>query len=198
MLDRIREIESDGRAVRVDILRYGMSPEEARTVEAAVHDALGLTGKLAGGSQRQPAVELNSSLAKPAKFKRAHQVVLLRVGGTGSDPSYEAVRHGWRIGRRWTDPDSPRSPQWAVIVTGDLVAAVYRIGEWEADPAPADPGRPGRTVAALSDRHSFSGWRDAELEGRYVGRSVAGYLGGITQSPVSYVWCGPHWVNTAG
>ncbi len=51
MLERIREIESSGRTVRVDILRYGMSPTEALTVEAAVHDASGLAGR---ANARQP------------------------------------------------------------------------------------------------------------------------------------------------
>jgi hypothetical protein len=47
------------------------------------------------------------------------------------------------------------------------------------------------------DRYSFTGTRDAELERRYVGKSVAAHLGAGAPSPVTYVWCGPHWVNTA-
>ena len=47
------------------------------------------------------------------------------------------------------------------------------------------------------ERYSFSGAPDEELEARYVGRSVAPYLGAGTPSQVTYVWCGPHWVNTA-
>jgi hypothetical protein len=196
MLDRIREVESGGRTVRVDILRYGLSPTEASTVEAAVHEALGLPAEPKFGSQRRSAVELNSQLAKRAKFKRTHQVVLLRVGGTGSDPSYDAARHGWRIGRRWTDLDSPRSPKWAVIVVADLVAAIYRIEGWETDRTPPGRDRPV-PAAGLGDRYSFAGWRDPDLEQRYGGRSVSGYLGSAVQGPVTYVWCGPHWVNTA-
>ena len=42
MLDHIRTIEAEGRPVRVDILRYGMTAGEARLVEAAANDALGL------------------------------------------------------------------------------------------------------------------------------------------------------------
>ena len=47
------------------------------------------------------------------------------------------------------------------------------------------------------ERYSFTGTRDAGLEDRYAGRSVAAYLGTGTPGPVTYVWCGPHWVNTA-
>jgi hypothetical protein len=197
MLEKIREVESGGRPVRIDILRHGLSADEALLVEAAAHDALGLAGVPQLGSQRHPTEEVNSLLAKRAKFKRSHQVVLLRVGARGTDGSYESARHGWRIGKRWIDTDSPRSPEWAVIVVGQLVTGVHRIERWE--PAPIR-GRSRHaasgSVARSTYRYSFAGPADPELEERYVGKSVAAYLGGGVPSPVTYVWCGPHWVNS--
>jgi hypothetical protein len=202
MMERIREVESSGREVRIDILRYGLTPDEASLVEAAVHDALGLRAEPMLGSQRQSAVEVGSRLAKRAKFKRAHQVVLLRVGGRGADPSYEEARHGWRLGRNWLDPDSVRSPRWAVVVVGTLVAAVHRIERWEParSPVPAPTGGTdpwsGTTGGGPTGRYSFVGPVDPELERRYVGKSVAAYLGKGTPGAITFVWCGPHWVNT--
>jgi hypothetical protein len=197
MLEKIREVESGGRPVRIDILRHGLSAEEALLVEAAAHDALGLAGVPQLGSQRHSTEEVSSLLAKRAKFKRSHQVVLLRVGARGTDGSYESARHGWRIGKRWIDTDSPRSPQWAVIVVGELVTGVHRIDRWE--PAPIR-GRSrhaaSASVARSTYRYSFAGPADPEMEERYVGKSVAAYLGGGVPSPVTYVWCGPHWVNS--
>ena len=131
VLDRIREAESDGREVRIDILRHGLGTREAQLVEAAVADALGLEVKSKLSSQRRAAGEMDVALAKRAKFKRSHQMVLLRVGGPGADASYDIARHSWRIGRRWIDPGAPRSPRWAVLVVGELVAAVFRIDHWE-------------------------------------------------------------------
>jgi len=188
-LDRIREAEADGRQVRVDILRYGLTPAEARLVEASVADALALGQDTVLGSLRRPAIELGAELAPRARVKRRHPVVLLRVGGYGADTGYAAARHGWRIGQRWVDTSSPRSPRWALVVAGDLVAAAYRIEAWE--PSPATDARPG------AGRWSFVGAPDPELADRYVGRNVAGYLGSGTPVPITYVWCGPHWVNTA-
>jgi uncharacterized protein len=217
MLDRIREVESGGRQVRIDILRFGLSPDEALLVEAAVNDAFGFQPQPKLGSQRQSAVEVGALLAKRAKFKRVHQVVLLRVGGTGADHSYEVARHGWRIGRNWTDLDSARSPRWAVMVVGNLVAAVHRIERWEPTQTqaqaegPTPPGEQGPVrvtapsrggdagagkVGGRSGRYSFAGPHDPELERRYGGKSVAAYLGTGPASPITYVWCGPHWVNT--
>ncbi len=188
-LDRIREAESDGRPVRIEVLRHGLTSPEADLVVAAVDDvlALGLDTRL--GSQRTAAVELGASLAKRAKIKRGHQAVLLRVGAHGTDTAYAGARHGWRIGRRWVDTTSVRSPKWALVVAGDLVDSVYRIDGWEPTPAAGAPGG--------VERWSFAGERDADLEARYAGRSVAAYLGAGTPSQVTYVWCGPHWVNTA-
>jgi len=188
-LDRIREAESDGRPVRIEVLRHGLTVSEADLVVAAVDDVLTLGLDTRLGSQRAAAVELGASLAKRAKIKRGHQAVLLRVGAHGTDTSYAGARHGWRIGRRWVDTSSVRSPKWALVVAGDLVDSVYRIDGWEPSPAVGSPGG--------VERWSFAGERDAELEDRYVGRSVAAYLGTGTPSQVTYVWCGPHWVNTA-
>ena len=194
-LERIRTVEAAQGPVRVEILRYGLSADDARLVTAAAADVLGLEPDPKPGGQRQLAADLGTRLAKRAKFKREHPVVLLRVGGKGADDSYENIRHGWRIGRRWIDPLSSRSPKWAVIVAGDMVVGVYRIMRWEPTPLGDRAGRtgpegtPGQARTADSGpstgptatgrstyRHSFVGERDGPLEQRYVGRSVAAYL----------------------
>jgi hypothetical protein len=190
VLDRIREAESDGRPVRIEVLRHGLTGSQADLVVAAVDDALALGSPTRLGRERSLAVELGASLAKRAKFKRSHQVVLLRVGPHGADTAYATARHGWRIGRRWVDTDSVRSPKWAVLVAGDLVESVYRIDGWELSTTPASA--PGAV-----ERWSFAGEQDPALEARYAGRSVSAYLGAGASSQVTYVWCGPHWVNTA-
>ncbi|HXA31568.1 MAG TPA: hypothetical protein VNV87_04865 [Acidimicrobiales bacterium] len=212
VLDRIREIEATGRSVRIDILRYGLNPDEARLVEATARDALGLplrspdrrggaatpsdTGQ-AFPNQRTEAATLNTVLAKPAKIKRSHRVVLLRLGksfgpATSDAQLEQAVRSPWTIGRRWTDPQSRRSPQWAFVVVDGLVRAVYRIDGWkQAVPASTIP--PSSTRPA---RWTLAGERDPELERKYRGRNVSAYLSPGSQNPVTYVWCGPHWVNS--
>lgn len=207
-LDRIREIEAQGRAVRVDVVRYGLSSSEAKLVEAVVRDTAGLPPG-PGGTQRAPAPSLNVALAPRAKFKRSHPVVLLRLGPDRIGQTDDELRHGWRIARRWTDLSSPRSPRWAVVVAEGLVRSVVRLDAWVADEGldraadrageeGAEPGRswPRSAGAARSERFSFRGERDPDLERRYLGRNVEAYLGTRSPSAVTYVWCGPHWVNT--
>ncbi len=222
-LDRIRQVEATDGPVRVEILRYGMSADEAKLAEVVAADALGLPVDTKRRRQRQAAGELGIRLAKRAKFKREHPVVLLRIGAEGADTGYENVRHGWRIGRRWTDPDAARSPRWAVIVDGEMVIGVYRIEGWEPTPLPGRPGPAGPSGTTRSTyRHSFVGRRDHQLEARYLGRSVASYLGagprpgaparsGVGASTgtgvppaigapnqVAYVGCGPHGTDRPG
>ena len=91
-------------------------------------------------------------------------------------------------------------------MVGNLVAAVHRIERWEptrSTRARLRTGRGRRSSRGGTDRgrpaagrYSFVGPVDPELERRYVGKSVAAYLGTGTPSPITYVWCGPHWVNT--
>jgi len=181
--DRVRAIEASGRTVRIDILRHGLGGDEARLVESVANDTLGLaaarTGDAAG--RRVAADRLATALARPARFKRSHPVVLLRVDADDDDPRGRP----WRIGRRWADPTDPRAPGWAVAVDDDLVRGVYRIDGWDPTGAPSDP----------ATRYVLRGEPDPELEKRYRGRSVADYRGAGAQPPVTYVWCGPHWVN---
>jgi hypothetical protein len=104
-----------------------------------------------------------------------------------------------------------------VVVVGELVDSVYRLDGWEAsgpvaslattgaadtgaaDTGAADTGAatPGAAGGGAPERYSFVGVRDPELERRYVGKSVAAYLGRGSPNAVAYVWSGPHWVNTA-
>jgi hypothetical protein len=184
LADRVRAIEAHGRPVRIDILRYGLTGDQAKLAEQIALDTLGLLDAAGtpGPGRRAPVAAVRSALARPAKFKQAHQVVLLRL----SAAELPAItRHPWRIGRRWTDLDSPRAPKWAVIVVGDVVQAVCSIDGWEATGNPALP----------STRYILMGRTDQELERRYLGRSVAPYRSAGSRSPVTYIWCGPHWVN---
>ncbi len=192
VLDQVREIEASGREVRIDILRYGLKGSEASLVARATGEALGLPTGAGPTGRRLEVSAVAALLAEPARFKRSHQVVLLRVGDRGADVSYEVARHNWRIGRRWADVGSPRAPKWAAVVAGELVAGVYRIDRWEPTPV-ADWSPPDRP----SGRYSFVGEPAPDLEDRYRHRNVAAYLGAGPPGQVTYVWSGPHWVDPA-
>jgi hypothetical protein len=136
-LSKIREIHRAGLEVGVDIIRHGLSSEEAAyEVEAAVMDALRLAGvklsNVAGGHHDahrgwQPLEELIAGyVAKPVDIREP--VVLIRVtrryhAVKTPEDLYEATREWWAM--------SPKrhNPKWAFSVFRGIVRAVYRIDE---------------------------------------------------------------------
>jgi hypothetical protein len=153
-LDRIREITAGGREVRIDILRYGLTAEEARLAEVVAREALGLPAddtRRSDDPQRAPAGSLDAKLAPPVKIKRGHRVVLLRLGrdyrpGLTGEALDGLARAPRRIAPRWTDPESTRSPRWALAVADDVVRAAYRTDCWEPAESGSSLFRVGRST----------------------------------------------------
>ena len=152
MLDPIREIEADREGpVRVDILRYGLSSDEARLVEAAAADALGLPSRHQAGrpaAVRHP----NWACAWPSRPSSRETTgwFCCGSGAKGADTTYETARHGWRVGRRWTDPVRRAHPggrsswpaSWSWPCTGSTGGSPPPSGAGPRAP-PAPPARPG-------------------------------------------------------
>jgi uncharacterized protein len=180
-LERIREIEATGQRVRIDILRHGLDPTTAATVEAAVIEALGLTdlrdnviGDATHGVGRMNVGEINQRYgATPVTINPEHPVVLISIPPAfrrGSDRQrYEMTRGWWKAGAR------RERAQWAFAVSDGVVRAVYRISGWE-------PARAG-------NRWGFRGHRDPEMEREYVHRDVSSYVGNGARSALTYVNC---------
>jgi uncharacterized protein len=184
-LDRIRGIHAAGLDVRVDILRHGLTEEEAFEVEAGAIDLLRLTGveltNRARGmwSQAQgwaPLDDLRGRYAAPpVTIEHEHRVVLIRINrayrsGMSDEELYKATREWWVIAPR-------RRPDYAFAVYRGIVRAVYRI-----DPA-------GWERESERGRWRFAGERDPALEAKYAWRSVAADLPSGAQNPIRYVNC---------
>ncbi len=198
-LDTIRQIESVGRQVRIEILRHGLDESTAFEVEAAAIDLVVDGTNVMGGRYgekrgRMSLVDVNALHgAEPVVIAPEHRVILIRVSrayrrGMTDRDLYEITRGFWKFARRWSDPAHERSPQYAFAVYGGVVRAVYRIHHWyqpEGDEVVADPTRQGRW--------GFRGKRDPALETRYVGRNVAVYLTAAAQNPIGFVNCATKW-----
>jgi hypothetical protein len=177
----IREVEAAGQRVRIDILRHGLDPQTASTVEAAVVEALGTSNLRehgvadpTSGVGRMSVGELNTLYgATPVTIHPEHAVVLIpipRAFRRGTDRQlYEITRGWWKAGAR------RERAQWAFAVCDGVVRAVYRIKGWE-------PARAG-------NRWGFRGHRDPEMERDYLHRDVSGYLGSGNVSNLKYVNC---------
>jgi hypothetical protein len=199
-LARIREIESSGEAVKIAILRHGMSDREAFLVEATVIDLLpNLVNVQAGHNSDEFGHRSVSEIdvkygARPVKIDPRHCVVLIRINrlferGMTDDALYEATRKWWVIGGARQQLGDPGAPQWAMAVYGGIVRAVYRIEAWERptdDDIAANPSD--------SDRWGFRGERDLGMEAKYLHGDVSSYLraadtGHALQNPIRYVNC---------
>jgi hypothetical protein len=180
ILDTIREIRAAGQRVRVDILRHGLDPETAATVEAAVIEALGSNdlpdqgGNEASGVGRMSVGEINTRYgATPVKIRPEHSVVLISIPPAfrrSTDRQlYEMTRGWWKGGAR------RERARWAFSVSDGVVRAVYRITGWE-------PARAG-------NRWGFRGHRDPEMERQYAHRDVSEYVGNSAYYTLTYVNC---------
>jgi hypothetical protein len=182
-LDRIRSIHRDGVDVTIEILRHGLTDDEAFEVEAAAIDLLRLAGtqltnRARGRSSRSQGwaslEELRARYAAPPADIQ-HRVVLIRINrayrvGMTEEELYTATRQWWVI-------KPSRRPDYALAVYNGVVRAAYQIDPeaWERE--------------AESGRWRFTGMRELEIEKLYAWRDVTEYLPNGAQNPIRYVNC---------
>lgn len=187
----IREVEASGHEVGIEILRHGLTTDEAFIVEAAAMDLLGfsdLTNRVVGKGTRwrgrMSADDINAQYgATPLDFDPSHRVILIRIPrvfskGMDADLLYEATRKWWKVGER-----RPKA-EFAMAVHGGVVRAVYRIDRWvrpRADDIEVDPKREGRWA--------FEGHIDEAMESIYKFADVTQHLALGAQNPIRYVNC---------
>jgi hypothetical protein len=197
-LDIIREIESEGHPVGIEILRHGLDENAAFMLESATIDLLGF-GDLANKVVGQHAValgragvdEVNARLgAHPVTFLSEDRVVLIRVArefhrGIDQPALYEATRRWWRVDARRRELGGARAPEFALSVYRGVVRAAYRIEGWE--PAPAEEMKADTRVVG---RWGFWGTPAADVLERYGFGDVTSLLPQAAQNPSRYVNCG--------
>jgi len=190
-LGRIQDIHRAGLDVRVEIVRHGLTEEVAFEVEAAVMDALEISGleltnAVAGQGTRRGWRPLEDIIACYAatdvEIASEHRVLLIRVRrefrhGMTADELYEKTRQWWKVAPR-------RKPDYAFAVYDGIVRAVYRI-DHDSWVQPTEAERVGR----MEGRWAFHGERDAVMEERYVRKNVSRYLSPGAQNPIKYVNC---------
>jgi len=188
-LATIQAIHQEGLDVDVQVIRHGLTSEEAYTVEAAVIDALrmeglDLTNLVSGHARGQGWRHLDDLRAEyaapPIVIDPTHRGVLIRINrlyryGMTAEDLYTAARQWWTVSPR-------RAPDYAFAVYNGIVRAVYRIDR--------SHGRNGWDVAPdSSKRWRFTGTPDSELEEVYLWRDVRQYLSNGAQNPIRYVGC---------
>jgi len=190
MTKRIREISAAGLEPRIEILRHGLTEDEAHHVEAASIELLELDqlanevhghGKVHGPRATWSEIE-NQFTAAEASITEPS--ILLNISGSyhkATTPSqlYDVTRSAWVVNR-----EKASKAHYALAMFNSVVREVYRIQEW----LPA-----GSTLTSFDvqhkpakDRWEFVGaFASDEMRKRHKGKRVKGLS--FSQNPVRYL-----------
>lgn len=197
---RIAQLMKLGKEPIVEILRYGLTQEQAFHVEAAAIELLGidaLTNRVHGHAfdqKRRTRIEHLVQELDASPVDVVHPSVLININqmyhyGMSPIELYDATRKWWVVGPR---RDTAR---YAMAVYRGIVREVYEIACW----LPA-----GSTLAAtgtvwnvpdkdiepediVGDRYEFVGRLASKpLRRRYIGKSVKAYFPAGAQNPIKY------------
>jgi hypothetical protein len=186
---KIKELRSDSREPKIEMLRFGLSDDQATLLEAAIIDLLGLknlTNKVHGEHSRSfgrvtVGELLSQKTAKPAKIE--HPALLITINrlyrsDMSSRELLEATRGIWKLGKR------REKAEIAMAVYQGIVREVYRIKSWHQAGTLIYKTRDGAKFKG-SGRWEFDGEVAEDFREQYSGKSV----GKSGQNPIRYVKC---------
>jgi uncharacterized protein len=188
-LARIKRL---GLQPRIDILKYGLSDQEALLVEQTAIDLIGITSlanRVRGhGSKHGSRANVDDLLmeldAEPVVV--AHSCVLINIAknyreGMSPQDLYDATRCAWKV-------NPQRKPHFALSVFRGVVREVFEIVEWhDGGSTMKSSDRDGRPHARPGRKEFVGRIADDAVRNRYVGKSVQKYLPRGTQNPIRYV-----------
>jgi uncharacterized protein len=194
-VQRIEELQKLGQKPTLEVLRYGLTENEAYLVESAAIDLLGIPeltnrvkghGSLRGGRARLEDLvqELNAE-----EVEITDKAILINISqlyryGMSETELYDATRGVWKVGNRCRDAE------YAFCLYGGIVREVYLISTW----VPAGSTMTRRDFSEkeydMSRRLEFVGKIAPEpVRKKYLGKSVRQYFSQGSQNPIKYVNC---------
>jgi hypothetical protein len=188
-VQKIKQIRDAGFEPRIEILRYGLSNDQASLLEAGVIDLLGLAdltnairGQHASSFGRVRVEDLLLKLtAKPAQI--THRALLITINQLyRSDMNdlelLEATRGIWKLGKH------REKAEIAMAVYQGIVREIYRIKKWLPAGTLTYQTRTDEDFKN-SGRWEFDGEVAEDLREPYLHKSV----GKSGQNPIRYVNC---------
>jgi hypothetical protein len=190
----IRAIRESGHEPLIEILRHGLSNDQASLVEAAAIDLLrldSLTNQCRGLHARslgRVSAEdvLLSYSAEPADC--VHPMILITINklyrsGMPKEELYEATRGIWKVAERRD------KAKFACAVYQGVIRETYTIERWQ--PAGTDKySTRDDSGFRASGRWEFRGRiASSDVQARYNRRSVRHLFASSTRNPIRYVNC---------
>jgi uncharacterized protein len=199
-VERISELTKLGLEPRIEILRYGLTQEEAFHVEAAAIELLGidtLTNRVQGHSFDLKRRSRLDDLAQELDAKEVeiiHPSILINISqmyryGMTAIELYDATRKSWVVGTRRNEV------QFAMALYRGIIREVYEIATWlPAGSTMTGLGTTSNVVEKAppaetkeSTRFEFVGRiANESIRRRYVGQSVRKYFAVGSQNPIKY------------
>lgn len=194
----IREIEALKLEPILEILKYGLTEEEALLVETTAIDLLDvemLTNEVRGhGSKngtRGRVEDIAAMLASaPLVISQDDSLILINIArafryGMSPHALYDVTRGAWKVGEK------RNRARYAVAVYERIVREVFVIAGWV-------PGGSTMRSTDADGRHELipARWEfvgqlaEESLRKKYVGKRVDNYVAPGSQNPIKYVNCG--------
>lgn len=194
-VQRIREIRSAGLEPRIDILKFGLTEQEALLVESTAIDLLDvgkLTNRVRGHGSRRDSrggvAEIAARLDADA-IEVTDPSILIVINqlyrhDMGVHELYDATRTAWKVGERRNEAG------FAMAVFQGVVREVFEIRAW----LPAGSSMRLRDSDGRSPnrgtRWEFVGnVAEESVRQKYLNRSVAHYFPKGAQNPIKYAAC---------
>jgi uncharacterized protein len=184
VLQQLAELEIQP---QIEILRHGLSADEAKLVEAVCIDLLGLdnlTNELKGKHSQifgRTSIEriIQRYDATPADV--TEKCVAININQTYKPDMterelYECVRGIWPVG-----PDRDKA-DYALAIFQGVILEVYKISRWFEGGAVFSERKFGE-----NNRYEFVGNVDAELSKKYKGKSLPNHFKKGARFPVQYL-----------
>jgi len=195
MLEELRLLD---RTPIIEILRYGLTKDEALLVEAAAIDLLhldNLTNEVCGhGSNecgRGRVEDIAATLgAEPLLIEKEDSVILINIArnfryGMSPQAIYDVTRSAWKVGKK------REKAKYAFAVFERVVREVFEVAGWVEGGTTMRSTDPNGRHEPIPDRYEFVGQvAEDEVRRKYVGKNVGNYMVPGSQNPIKYVNCG--------
>lgn len=196
---RIAEIHKARLEPRIEVLKYGLSEQQALLVEATAIDLLevdnltnGVRGHGSRVGSRSGVEQLMATLsASPVEIDPKHSAVLINITKThryGMTPAelYDVTRSAWVV--RLANAERA---DFALAIYRGVVREVYRIAAWLPDGSTlrVDDADRKRDIEP-ERRYEFVGTiAEDRVRRRYIDRNVSAYFPPGAANPIKYVNC---------
>ena len=196
---RIAEIRKAGLEPCIEVLKYGLSEQQALLVEATAIDLLevdnltnGVRGHGSRVGSRAGVEQLMATLsASPVRIDAKHSAVLINITkthryGMSAAELYDVTRSAWVVSLA-----SAERARYAMALYRGVVREVYAIAAWLPDGSTlrVDDADRNRDTEPKR-RYEFVGTiADDDVRRKYIDRNVSAYFPRGAANPIKYVNC---------